>query len=265
MKAVFEKKADLRFSAKHICGLKPFPPMFHTHCELVYILDGQVKIMIDGHEYHLEPGNLALIFPYVVHSYESAPDAKAYLCMFDPSSVQLFEGDLLSRKPVVPHITDGSSFAPLLKKITELSAANDAYSQRIAISYLGAMIGELLNDLSLCDVETTPDNMIKPILNYCYEHFADEDISIKKVADALYISDSYVSKVFCSKLKYNFREYINTLRISHAKKLLSETDIRIVDIMLECGYKNQSSFNRIFYNIVNTAPTEYRSAKKSRK
>lgn len=54
-----------------------------------------------------------------------------------------------------------------------------------------------------------------------------------------------------------FRKYINMLRISEAKKLLENTNIRIVDITLECGYKNQSSFNRIVYEENGCSPKEY--------
>ena len=137
----------------------------------------------------------------------------------------------------------------------------DEVSFKTACAYLQAFVGELLSEIPLCGVETVSENMTKPILLYCSEHFADEDIGIKKISDSLYISQSYVSKVFSVKLKYNFREYINELRISKAKELLKKTDMKIVNIMLECGFKNQSSFNRIFGEICGTSPREYRTKK----
>ena len=85
---------------------------------------------------------------------------------------------------------------------------------------------------------------------------------LRKIADELYISTGYVSKIFATKLKYGLREYINELRISKAKNLLSKTDLKIIDVMLECGFRNQSSFNRVFSEICGVSPSEYRRRKK---
>ena len=158
-------------------------------------------------------------------------------------------------------------FYKLLLKTAELmkSNENDTVKLKTAAAYISSVIGELLCMMPLCDVESLSENMIKPILLYCSEHFTDEDISIKKIADELYISQSYVSKVFSMKLKYGFREYINELRIGKAKKMLSKTDMKIVDVMLESGFRNQSSFNRIFSEICGISPREYRTSKNSKK
>jgi two-component system response regulator YesN len=64
--------------------------------------------------------------------------------------------------------------------------------------------------------------------------------------------------VFSGKLKIGFREYINFLRISHAKTLLVETDMKVLAIMLECGFRNQSTFNRIFSEVCGVSPRTYR-------
>jgi len=196
-----------------------------------------------------------------VHSYESAPDAEIFMILFEPRIVDPFEAELSAQKPIYPFLTDARPFEPLLERITLLAKNGGSVEYRTACSYLQAAVGELLDIIPLCEVESVSENMTKPILLYCSEHFADEDMSIQKIADELYISSSYVSKVFSSKLKYRFREYVNRLRISRAKELLSKTDMRVVNIMLECGFKNQSSFNRIFSDICGISPREYRAGK----
>ena len=220
---------------------------------------------IDGQSHTLKSGEMSVLFPYLVHSYENALKADTLLILFEPKTVGAFETELLSKKPRCPYLADADRFLPLLSRIIELVGREDTVGYRTACSYLQAMVGELLDTIPLCDVETVTENMTKPILFYCSEHFANEDISIKKIADGLYISPSYVSKVFSSKLKYGFREYINELRISRAKELLSETDMKIVNIMLECGFKNQSSFNRIFSDICGMSPRDYRATKRGLK
>ena len=259
MKAVFQKTDDFGLTAKRIKNFKGFPPMFHSHLELIYVISGEISMNIDGHSHVLKEGELSVLFPYVVHSYENSPDAEIYMMLFEPRLVGVFEEELGSQKPAFPFYTDARPLEPLFKRIAELAALGDPVSFKTACSYLQSAVGELLAAMPLCEVEAVAENMTKPILLYCSEHFADEDISIKKIADSLYISQSYVSKVFSSKLKYGFREYVNELRISRAKELLKKTDMRIVNIMLECGFRNQSSFNRIFGEICGVSPREYRN------
>lgn len=262
MKAVFEKKAKLGIKATHVQGFRGYPPMFHSHLELILVLHGEIPMTIEGQSRALRAGEMSVLFPYAVHSYENAPDAEAFILLFEPSAVGAFEAELLSGKPVQPFLSDAQRFAPLLARITALVKDGSSVAYRTASAYLQAAVGELLQLCPLSAVEAVAENMTKPILHYCSEHFADEDISIGKIADALYISQSYVSKVFSLKLKYGFREYINELRVAKAKELLSQTDLRIVHIMLECGFKNQSSFNRIFLALCGTSAREYRRRKR---
>ena len=264
MKGIFEKN-DLTFDALHFLGFMGFPPMFHLHCEIVYVLRGEIKMMIDGQERVLRKGEISLVFPYVVHSYEASPDSEAYVLLFIPSAAGSFESDIKSKKPIVPYTSDLEGLLPLFARCTELMENDDGNGNRTASAYLFAIIGELFLSVKMTESDSMHENMVKPILLYCSEHFTDEDISIKKIADELYISSSYVSKVFSCKLKYNFREYINELRVRLAKKLLSSSERRIIDVMLDCGFKNQSSFNRVFSEYTGVSPSEYRRRKRESK
>jgi AraC-like DNA-binding protein len=258
MKAIFEKRDDLGIVAKRIKNFRGFPPMFHSHMELIYVMDGEISMTIDGQDRVLKKGELSVLFPYVIHSYEDAPYSDAYILIFEPKIIGLFESELNSKIPVCPFLSGAQSFEPLIERITLLTAQKDPVNVKTAFAYLQAVIGELLGKMPLYQIDSAAENMTKPILLYCSEHFADEDIGIKKIASDLYISQSYGSKVFSVKLKYSFREYINELRISKAKELLRKTDMKIVNVMLECGFKNQSSFNRIFSEITGVSPKEYR-------
>ena len=260
MKAIFEKTDNFGMHAMRVKNFRGFPPMFHSHLELIYVVSGEIPMIIDGQSHSLASGEMSVLFPYVVHNYESAPEAEAFIILFDPKIAKSFESELLSKKPQAPFLKNAERFEPLFKRIAELIKDGEI-GYKTACAYLEAFMGELIALMPLCEVDTVFENMTKPILLYCSKHFCDEDISIKKIADGLYISPSYVSKVFSFKLKYNFREYINELRISKAKELLSKPDARILNIMLECGFQNQSSFNRIFSKICGMSPREYRQKK----
>lgn len=254
MNATFERHNFFPLSCQNVQGLLGYVPRFHIHVELLYVLEGCVSLTVDGVAHTLKAGEIAILFPYLTHSYESAPEAKAILMMFDPS-ITSFESTLMKYKPTCFYRED-SSLRPLLER------AVIVYQQRqykTASGYLNAALGELLELLELEERDSADRNVVVRLLSYCEENFT-QPITVASVAQALYISPSYVSKIFSQKLRYSFREYINALRIQKAKFLLRETDKQMLQIMAECGFRNQSSFNRVFRENGGISPKAYRAA-----
>lgn len=256
MKGVFERN-NLKISAKKVMGFYAFAPTFHSHMEILYVISGNINVSIDGITKTLSPGQLSIVFPYSVHSYERSDNAEVIIVMFSPASVESFEKLLLSHKPQNPYTDADKNIYYLLLKISELAKDTNEISAKTVYGYLTAALGEIIAKLELRHIEDYNADVVKKVLSYCSEHFC-EDITIESISKALYISKSYVTKVFSSKLHFPFREYVNTLRISKAKKLLQETDKKIIEIMYDCGFRNQSSFNRIFFNMCGTDPRSYR-------
>lgn len=226
--------------------------MFHNHAELIYVVRGTLHATVDGESFTLHGGQLLVLFSYLAHSYQDAPDTEVILMLFDPS-VTAFTNTLLSQKPVCP-IIDGTIFAPMLERAVTLLQQN---RYKTATAYLNAVLGEFLEIVDL-DPLQKDNSMSTKILEYCTEHFT-ETISLKLIADSLSISQSSVSKLFSRRLQYSFRDYINDLRIGQAKNLLQETNQSITEVMLSCGFTNQSSFNRVFRSICGCSPREYRA------
>ena len=253
MNSAFEKRTPSLFQGAAFHGFMGFPPMFHTHGELIYVQQGCIETTVDGETHTLRAGEVCVLFPYLTHSYTQAPDANGLLLLFDPS-ITAFTNTLLNKKPV-QYYADGKLIAPLLERLITMLHQGKV---KTANGYLNAILGELLEMLALEDSDGSAGSTTVKILEYCTEHFT-EDITVKNVANALYVSESYVSKIFSNKLKYGFREYINFLRINKAKTLLHDPGKRVVDIMFECGFRNQSSFNRVFKNICGISPKEYKT------
>jgi len=252
MKPIFEKKELFDLKALKIRHFNGFPPMFHPHCELIYVVKGSIPTVIDGTEHLLREGEISFLFPYLSHSYAAAENAEVIVLLFNPTAT-VFSHLLLTRKPQICY-TDGRPFLPLLQRILLLSEQG---KDKTAISYLNALIGEITDLLPLTDSDQQADDITVRILEYCSEHFT-EDVTLNRIAESLYVSTSYVSKIFTHKLKYNFRDYLNALRIDKAKSLLEQTELKIADVMYECGFNNQSSFNRVFRSFCGLSPREYK-------
>ncbi len=73
-----------------------------------------------------------------------------------------------------------------------------------------------------------------------------EDLSLNNVAQKVYLSSFYLSKLFKRETGKNFTEYVTEQRMNYARKLLMETDIKINDIAEKAGYSNTSYFIKVF-------------------
>ena len=99
MKGIFEKKESFGYYVAHKKGFVGFPPMFHGHCEIIYVVSGEIRMSVDDEEHTLRAGEISCVFPYVVHSYEDAPDAEFYMALFEQDMLPTFLDELSSKKP----------------------------------------------------------------------------------------------------------------------------------------------------------------------
>jgi AraC-like DNA-binding protein len=98
-------------------------------------------------------------------------------------------------------------------------------------------------------------------INHVYSYILDnyhEDISLSSIANSVHMSASAFSHFIKKRTGMTYSQLINDLRIKHACKLLTESDMNITEICFKTGFKNLSYFNRRFKAYKNTSPLEYR-------
>lgn len=101
---------------------------------------------------------------------------------------------------------------------------------------------------------------ITDVLNYVKQHF-QEDINLQMVAKISNLTPPSFCRMFKSRMKINFVEYLNEVRVSNACKLLLGSEYTIAEIAYDCGYKTVSNFNKQFKKIVGSSPKEYKALK----
>lgn len=108
---------------------------------------------------------------------------------------------------------------------------------------------------------TNETNKTGKVESYIYENYNDPLLSVTKIADDLSMSIKSVSEEINRKHKITIPVFLNLIRIEEAKKLLTGTDMRILDIAISVGYNSPGHFNRIFKKMINRTPREYRNSK----
>lgn len=124
-----------------------------------------------------------------------------------------------------------------------------------------ANVRELLKQaLELRDRESKKQkrDLLVQTIAYIDEHYADESISLNKVAKEVNISPNYLSAIFSQEEGQTFVEYLTGKRISEAKRLLLHTDKRSNEVAFAVGYKDPHYFSFVFKKTVGLSPREYR-------
>jgi two-component system, response regulator YesN len=81
---------------------------------------------------------------------------------------------------------------------------------------------------------------------------------LEYLASLFYVNRSYLSHLFKSKLGKNYVDYLNEVRITKAKELLTSSKRSLCQIAKAVGYDNAKYFFRVFKKITGVTPEQYR-------
>ena len=100
-------------------------------------------------------------------------------------------------------------------------------------------------------------NRMKQMLQYISGHYA-ENVTIEDLSKCASISESECLRCFKNTIGTTPIQYLKSYRIKKAAEFLTNTDARIIDIGLMCGFQDMSYFAKVFRQTYNCTPSEYR-------
>ncbi len=101
------------------------------------------------------------------------------------------------------------------------------------------------------------EELVGRICAYVKEHLS-EDLSLTRIAELMYHSSTYISKLFAETKGVNYNNYVVSKRLAHAAQLLSNTRLTLNEIVEQVGYRSSSYFIHAFRAQYGVTPAEYR-------
>jgi AraC-like DNA-binding protein len=92
-----------------------------------------------------------------------------------------------------------------------------------------------------------------------HEH-SDGELSLTKIAASVNLSANHLSEKFKEVTGINFVRYIAHTRITKARDLLRDSNLRISEIAFAVGFQSLSQFNRTFKKLSGSSPSAFRAA-----
>ena len=257
----------------------PCPWHYHPEYELVLVVKSTGRRLVGDHVGYFEEGDLVLMGPLLPHVWvndskyiNGKADSLAEAIVihfkenflgesfFNIPEMMLFKNFLkFSDRGIVIKGKAKVEIISLMKKMTDLNGIQ-RLSSLFAIFDLLSKTAEYELLASPAFVKTNNVNnsdRLNKVIDYILQNF-DQDISLPKVASAANMGLTTFCNFFKDNYRITFVEYLNTVRIGHACKLLTEKDQNVVEIAYECGYNSLANFNRQFKKYKQMTPTEYR-------
>lgn len=251
---------------------------FHPEYELTLIVRSRGKRFVADNISDYRDGDLVLLGPNLPHTWQSLPAAKersrhkACVIQFQESFLgeDFFESiEFRQVKNMLRRSAQGLCFQGRTRD--EAARRIEKLGQLSGLRRLTSLL-EILELLSRSRKTTTISSAgfvpslhrvnhqrIDRVCNYINENYR-KAISQPEVAEMVQMSPSALSNFFKKTVGQTFVEYVNSLRISHACRLLIDTDRSILDICYDSGFNNLSNFNRRFLRSKGMSPRQYRSA-----
>ena len=241
-------------------------PHLHYHIEFFYLLEGSASVWVDSAEYTVGAGDLLIAFPNQLRQYRDCGTAPVRCLLFivSPDLVPEFAGlfnSTLPHSPVVRGVGGMPRLVSLIEGLASFSRGGEKakFSDEVQKGYIAAIFGQLLPLMTLDEIKMGDSRAVREVVNYCSQNYT-ADLSLEMLERELHLNKYYISHLFSSKLGIRFNDYVNSLRVSHACRLLRDTALPVTEISDAVGFNTQRTFNRAFARHRGCSPGEYRRA-----
>ncbi len=241
----------------------------HDFFEILYVVSGSGKYVVEGAEYRVAPRTLMLIRPFAYHhlSLDKSCVYERHLVHFSkgalsPDALKLLDNMTASTEE------NGNYYPPRALGNTVISvfdrfeiAVNLPETEREA--YIRALLSELIILLSASCGEKmvqNEDELGARVIRYLNSNI-ERDITLDKLAKRFFVSKYYLCRAFKKHNGVSVHGYINQKRIMYAKQLI-ESGESASGAAYKVGFGDYSAFYRAYVKIVGSSPSASAEVKK---
>lgn len=248
------------------------PEHFHQDIELLYVLEGTMDVIVGEQVTHMEPEDILVVNANKKHRLKGSED----ILYVRFSILYQLVSDVLRSMDVIfwCDSTRGQSERySQLREVLKILLNHDLETRgctanfgHIALCYRVMDILSMYFLVQAADKEDMDDkekfeDRLLQINNYIRANYS-QPISLKELADKLYLSNGYLSRFFKRNYGMSFAEYLTNIRLYHAVDELLYGSTPITRIAYDNGFANVAIFNKAFKKAYGETPSSFRKKAK---
>jgi AraC-like DNA-binding protein len=246
---------------------------FHRHreIELNLVLRGSLTYLIGGRRLTVSAGQLALLWAAMPHCLISTdPQTDVFWLTVPLGDVlrwnlpQPLVQAILGGQAVHSEATDATDQGRFASWAALLSEQGNPETRRIVLLELEARLRRLaLNwkELPSRKPRGSPGisaaDHVERMAALIAEQY-QQPLKVAEIAAAAGLHPHYATTLFRASLGVGLSEYLTQSRIAHAQRLLLTTNLPVLDIMHEVGFRSTSRFHEAFVQACGMTPGAFR-------
>lgn len=107
---------------------------------------------------------------------------------------------------------------------------------------------------------STSKRLVRNSIAYIHENY-DKSFTLVDLANHLYVSPAYLSKLFSAEIGEPFSKYLLNYRIQKAIEYMKNSEYKLYTIASLCGFSDITYFSKAFKSVTGMSPQKYKNTK----
>jgi len=245
------------------CGYAVTPD--HTHPSYMFVLsyDHETVVHVGERSFQASPKSMFCLAPEVSHHEQKNYFPPRYCAIFIEKRffekmLAFYEKELSLENGLALKL-ESTKIDMLTKEFMLESSHKHSSSQMVQESIVNLLTHEIIRsilDESFHNNEFVSESkIITEVVKYINANYSQE-VHLEGISKAVGVSASHISNIFKDEMGVSVMEYLKTLRLENAKKMLLSRTLSVTEVARQCGFNSPSYFSKLFRQRYHVRPRE---------
>lgn len=248
-------------------------PVVHNHPELAFVLEGTLEMVTSSRRISVGVGDIIVVAPWMYHQpVPTSSYTRILWIAFKQTHLGIW---IVRRTQEKPAAIDEERGIDMIRSTQEYELVYSVTQELLDLdtewlSVVKNTLSTLMIRIRRCILEkgrlegdrdrtSRTDTLVMAAQDYIERHY-NHEISIVDVAHYVALSANYFANLFKKRTGETIGDYITTVRMREARRLLRDSDLMVSEIAYKVGYRSPYYFSRVFRQSLEQSPSAYRDS-----
>ena len=222
------------------------------HYELGYYTSSHGgSLAVEGRDFQIRPGDIRFAMPG--YKLNSQPDYQCITVYFDFGEEDVrYENQILDGLPA--YISTDGALRPLFEELLHSYGSGQVHAGLQQKAVLMQILAELF---ALAHSRKQYCQPVQQCMEYMQRQFS-QDVTLQTLGQLTGYSGLHLLRLFERDTGQTPHKWLTAIRINQAKHLLTDTQLTLEEIAVQCGFRSIPYFKSLFHQCTGSTPGKYR-------